>query len=395
MKIIYYDCFSGISGDMNLSAMIDLGVDFDYLKKELSKLPLDNYKLSMRRDIRKGISGTKIDIITDKTNEHKGINDIENIILLSKLSENVKNLSMKMFNKIADAEASIHNVKREMVHFHEVGAIDSIIDIVGAAICFDFLKPDAIFASPVQLGGGFVKCMHGMYPVPAPAVACILNGIPIRLGAMQCETTTPTGAAILKSNVDSFTEKKDFIIKKTAYGIGNRDNEIPNVLRVYLGETEDDSGYLSETAFILECNIDDMSPEKYDYIINLLLKSKAQDVFLTPIIMKKSRPAVKLNVLCKKENISLLENIIFKETTTLGIRKYQVEKDMLFRNEKKIHTKFGDITIKEALMNGEIIKFKPEYDQCVNLAEKNNVSLLEITNEINKIYLNLAGDTNE
>jgi len=264
MKILYYDCFCGISGDMNLAALIDLGVPKGYLIQELSKISLNSeYEIKIEKSQKLGITGTRVDVILkDKLDDsthnvekvfhghsheehvhnhehhHRNLKDIEEIIKLSDLSDKVKKLSLDMFIKVAEAEAKVHGKTLYEVHFHEVGAIDSIIDIVGAAICLDYLKIDKIIASTVQVGGGFVKCAHGIMPVPAPATVEILRNIPIYTGIVKHETTTPTGAAILAANVEEFTDKVNFLIKKIAYGIGHRDLEIPNVLRVYLGEKE-------------------------------------------------------------------------------------------------------------------------------------------------------------
>lgn len=246
MKILYYDCFSGISGDMNLGAMLDIGVDEGYLVSELSKLSIDHeFEIKTCKDQRKGIQGTKVDVIIKhphhhehenhhEEHHHRNLKDIENIINSSALNDNVKSLSLNMFKKIAEAEGKVHGKSIYEVHFHEVGAIDSIIDITGAAICLDYLKVDKIMCSGVELGGGFVKCAHGLIPVPAPATVEILKGVPVKSGIVPFETTTPTGAAILAANVNEFSDLKDFIIEKTGYGVGNRDTEIPNVLRVYI-----------------------------------------------------------------------------------------------------------------------------------------------------------------
>ena len=242
MKILYYDCFCGISGDMNLAALIDLGVPEEYLMQELSKINLNSeYEIKIEKSAKLGITGTRVDVILKDNNHshehhHRNLKDIEEIINSSDLGDKVKKLSLDMFMKVAEAEAKVHGKGLYEVHFHEVGAVDSIVDMVGAAICLDYLKVDRIIASPVQVGGGFVKCAHGLMPVPAPATAEILKNIPINTGIVQFETTTPTGAAILAANVQEFTPKADFSIKKIAYGIGHRDLEIPNVLRVYLGE---------------------------------------------------------------------------------------------------------------------------------------------------------------
>lgn len=397
MKILYYDCFSGISGDMNLGAMIDLGVPQEYLINELKRLGLHGYKIEVSRDERKGISGTKVDVILEQHEHrhnhedssegkqhnhfHRGLTEIEKIIQNSSLNDNVKRLSMNIFMEVAKAEAKVHNKPLYEVHFHEVGAVDSIVDTVGAAICFDYLHADKILCSDVELGGGFVKCAHGIIPVPAPAVVEILKDVPVKKGAVEFETTTPTGAAILKAVTDEFTSITNFKIKKTGYGIGHRNTEIPNVLRVFLAEEADSE---IDKAYITECNIDDMNPEKYDYIIEELFQKGAADAFLTPIIMKKGRPAVKLSVLCSKNKISEIKNFIFKETTTLGIRQYQVEKSMLKRDFSKITTKYGEVTVKNAYLDGKIIKCKPEYEECKRIAKEKAISLSEVYEEIRK-----------
>ncbi|MDF2504370.1 nickel pincer cofactor biosynthesis protein LarC [Clostridium sp.] len=433
MKILYYDCFSGISGDMNLGAMIDIGVPKDYLIDELKKLKLEGYLVKISKDMRKGITGTKVDVLLEDENAtireeehnhhennhihvhddenndehgldshchddhkhehedmhghthiHRGLKEIEDIINGSSLKSEVKKISMNIFMEVAKAEAKVHNKPLYEVHFHEVGAVDSIIDTVGAAICLDYLKVDKVICSDIELGGGFVKCAHGLIPVPAPAVVEILKDIPVKSGAVQFETTTPTGAAILKAVVDDYTNNKQFKIKKIGYGIGNRDTEIPNVLRVFLAERKDSAkcDLEKERAYVLECNIDDMNPENYDYIMERLFSIGASDVFLTPIIMKKGRPAVKLSVLCSDDKFKLIETFILCETTTLGFRKYEVEKTMLKRDFSKISTKFGDITIKNAYYNGEKIKSKPEYSECKKLACENGIPIKEIYMEI-------------
>ncbi|AQS09740.1 hypothetical protein CLOBY_18710 [Clostridium saccharobutylicum] len=275
--------------------------------------------------------------------------------------------------RVAEAEAKVHGKTIYEVHFHEVGAIDSIVDMVGAAICLDYLKVDKIIASPVQVGGGFVKCAHGIMPVPAPATVEILKNIPMNTGIVQFETTTPTGAAILASNVKEFTSKIDFSIKKIAYGIGHRDLEIPNVLRVYLGESEKTEKL--ENQYILETNIDDMNPEIYGYIEEKLFEAGALDVFKTPIIMKKGRPAIKLSMLINEKIEQEVLKVIFEETTSIGVRKYMIEKIMLDREFSKVETEYGDITIKKSYHKGKLVKYKPEYEECKSIAKEKNISI--------------------
>ncbi|MFT8316252.1 MAG: nickel pincer cofactor biosynthesis protein LarC [Clostridium sp.] len=470
MRVLYYDCFCGISGDMNLGALIDLGVDEEYLIKEISKLKLDSeYEIQIKKDIKNGIMGTKVDVILknqhnndhhhvqqaqqtedehyhgselhhshneesvhnhyhevgndnheehshshyevagqnhqdefehdhdhhhgefepghhDQTeshhHEHRNLKDIENIINRSDLSETVKKTSLHMFMKVAEAEAEVHGKFLYEVHFHEVGAIDSIIDIVGAAVALDYLKIDKIIASTVQVGGGFVKCAHGVIPVPAPATVKILKGIPIKSGIVSFETTTPTGAAILASNVKEFTDKIEFSIDKIGYGLGTRNLEIPNVLRVYLGKEE--SKEEIEEQYILETNIDDMNPELYGYVEEKLFHRGALDVFKTPIIMKKGRPAIKLSILVNAKKEKDVLEVIFKDTTSIGVRKFKVEKIMLHREFSKVKTKYGEVNVKNSYYEGELVKYKAEYEDCKRIAEENNLPIAKVYRDIHK-----------
>jgi len=401
MKILYYDCFAGISGDMNLGAMIDLGIDPEYLKKELAKLPVHGYELKVEKDIRKGITGTRVQVLIDDQHQHlkdhhhdhgngehnhhhHTYGEIRELISGSHLDEKVKDISLAIFSKIAEAEAKIHNKPVDDVHFHEVGAIDSIVDITGAAICINFLEPAQILCSVIELGGGTVKCAHGIYPVPAPATAEILKNIPVRKGTVDYEATTPTGAAILAACVDRFTDKSDFSILKTGYGIGSKDSSIPNVLRVFLCETITEDESETVPSFIIECNIDDMNPEFYDYIIDSLFSAGAKDVFITPIIMKKSRPAVKLSVLCTPEAENRVKEVLFRETSTIGVRKYNIDKTMLDRKIELVSTKYGDVNVKSAFYQGVCIKSKPEYEDCIKIARSKKIPVSHIYREVEK-----------
>lgn len=382
MKILYYDCFAGISGDMNLGALIDLGVDPEYLKTELEKLNIDGFHLRVSKDKRRGIAGTKAEVVIEnqENEEHRHLHHIEAIIRESTLPEKVKVLSLKIFNEVAEAEAKVHQIPKEHVHFHEVGALDSIADIVGAAICLDYLKVDKVHSSPVQLGGGTVKCAHGIMPVPAPATAEILKNIPVRSGLVDYEATTPTGAAILAATVDQFSDVNNFTISKTGYGIGNRDAEVPNVLRVLLCEEDEkrEKDVTAEGAVMLECNIDDMNPEHYDFILDQLFESGAGDAWLTPVIMKKSRPAVVLSVLCNEQLAGTMKGIIFMHSTTIGIREYPVKKHMLRREQVTVNTHYGPVRVKQSYFNGMLMKSKPESDDCRRLAKANGLTLQEI-----------------
>lgn len=426
MKILYYDCFSGISGDMNLAAMIDLGVNPDYLKSELSKLALSGYEIKISRDKRKGIEGTKVDVITDEPQDvhthhhhfhllpekwvshhhhhhdhdgnhhHRNLSDIEQIIRASGLNETVKVLSLKMFKKVAEAESKIHGKPLAEVHFHEVGAVDSIVDIVGAAICFDFLKVDKIMSSTVELGGGFVDCAHGKFPVPAPATVEIMKGIPVKTGAVPFETTTPTGATIIANNVQEFSDKPVLTILKTGYGIGHRDTDIPNVLRLLIADApstknlseESKPGQPSaenENTMMIECNLDDMNPELYDFVMGRLFEAGALDVFILPAIMKKNRPASVLSVLCDQTNRDKISEILLTETTTLGIRTYPVSRQTLKREHLTVETKYGPIRVKKAFFHDSVIKQKPEYEDCKNAAIQHQVAIREVYEEVKRM----------
>jgi pyridinium-3,5-bisthiocarboxylic acid mononucleotide nickel chelatase len=383
MRIISYDCFSGISGDMNLGAMIDLGVDKTYLVNELNKLNLKGWELIVQKDQRHGITGTKVTVKqTRHEHAHRHLSDIEKIINDSALDNNTKELSKKIFMKIAVAEAKVHNISLDHVHFHEVGAIDSIVDVVGAAICYNALNVDGVHVSTVELGSGFVKCDHGKLPVPAPATAEIIKNLPVKKGGVDFEATTPTGAAILAALGTDFTVNMPLKIERTAYGVGQKDNrDIPNLLRVFLGETITDNT-AGHDAVQLECNIDDMNPEFFGYVSERLFKAGASDVFFTNIIMKKSRPGIILNVICETESADILKNIIFTETTSLGIRTFPFRKDTLVRKFETVQTIYGQVNIKRSFYKDSEVSCKPEYDDCKRIAEEKGVPLKEVYNNI-------------
>ncbi|TIH15832.1 nickel pincer cofactor biosynthesis protein LarC [Marinifilum sp. JC120] len=402
MNILYYDCFSGISGDMNLAAMIGLGVNPNFLCDELSKLGLDDeFSIKISEDSRKGIFGTRVDVELahhhhdhghthnhghHHHHEHRNLKDIEKIINSSNISEKVKTTSLAIFKRVAKAEAKIHGSTLYEVHFHEVGATDSIVDIVGAAICFHALKIDEIWCSAIELGSGFVNCAHGKIPVPAPATSEILTGKPTTQGAVPKETTTPTGAAILAELVDHFPDSPRMAVQKTAYGIGHRDNEIPNVLRVQLAKVEKKTASLPTVpARLLQCNIDDMTGEMLGAALDQLMEDGAMDVHFTPIVMKKNRPATTLSLLCGAEDEDKFKRLIFKHTTTNGIKSIAIEKTTLGTSFDKLETPLGPVTMKNALLDGKIIRSKPELEDCRALAKAHEISLSEVYLQIGKV----------
>lgn len=392
--MLHYDCFAGISGDMNLAALIDLGVTAEHLRAELSKLHLHGWELKTSRAAKMGIHGTRVDVDVHQHHgrnqdghhayehhhhEHRSFADIRRMLEESALSERVKRDSIAIFRIIAEAESAVHERPVDEVHFHEVGAVDSIIDIVGAALCIDFLNPSKITSSPVELGGGFVKCAHGTLPVPAPATARILEGIPVTAGAVPFEMTTPTGAAIVRYYASSFEKNQSFTIRRNGVGVGHRDTEIPNLLRVWLAEAET----AGDSRVLVETNIDDMNPEIYQHVMDRLFASGADDVWLTPIIMKKNRPAVTLSVLCAASDDEKISDIIFAETTSLGLRKSSAEKTVLERETETVKTSLGDVRVKRARIGGTV-RPKPEYDDCARIAKEKDIPLRDVYDVIRK-----------
>ncbi len=388
MKILCYDCFSGISGDMNLGAMIGLGIEKGFLVSELKKLSLKGWELAAEEDQRHGIKGTKVTVKqTLRQHKHRNLSDIEKIIDDSKLDRKTKELSKKIFLRVAEAESTVHGIPLKKVHFHEVGAVDSIIDIVGAAICFNALKVDAVHVSSIELGSGFAKCDHGVLPVPAPATAEIIKGLPVRSGGVDFEATTPTGAAILATLGTHFGKLQNIKINKTAYGVGQKEHpSVPNLLRVFLGESEAAHG--GHDALLLECNIDDMNPEFFEHISERLFNAGAADVFISNIIMKKGRPGCMLNVICEAGNDEAIKEIIFTESTSLGIRTFHFRKDTLTRKIEKIRTEYGNVAIKRSFYKGREVSCKPEFEDCRKIAAEKGIPVKEVYNKIIALLIN-------
>lgn len=288
----------------------------------------------------------------------------------------MRRTSIDIFRRLARAEATVHGVSMEDVHFHEVGAIDAIVDIVGAAVCRHALDVDAVWASPVELGGGFVRCAHGVIPVPAPATVELLHGVPTTRGAASAETTTPTGAAILTTLVDTFTATPAMVMERTAYGIGHRDLDIPNLLRVHLGSAGQVAyGAGSGPGRLLQCNIDDMTAEMLGAALELLMEAGAMDVHLTPIVMKKSRPATCLSLLCAAADEARFTDLLFRHTTTLGIKRFPLDKATLDTAFETLETPLGPVTMKNALLGGAVIRSKPEFEDCRRLAAAHGLPL--------------------
>ena len=383
MKTAYFDCFSGISGDMIIGALLDLGLDFNYLKKELQKLKLKNYRIESKRIVKNGITATKFDVSIKNKNHHeeRNLKEINKIINNSKLDNEAKNTIKKIFLKIGAAEAKIHNKPIDKIHFHEIGAVDTIIDVASAVIGLKNLGIGKIYCSKINAGTGFVKFSHGRFPIPAPATAEILKNVPVYNNGIEAELVTPTGAAIITASAEKFGEMPLMKIEKIGYGAGAKNLKQPNVLRVFFGELNEKD---EEKINMIETNIDNMNPEIYPYVVERLMENGALDAYLTSIIMKKGRPAIKLTVLCDIENTDKLCNIIFDETTTLGVRIYQALKKKLDREIKTVKTKYGNARVKISKLNNEVKNAMPEYEDCVKIARNKKIPLKKIYDEVNK-----------
>lgn len=400
MKVLYFDCFSGISGNMVLGALLELGVSLPYLEQELKKVNVDGYELKVSKVKKNGIGATYVDVVLEDTHahlhhHHRTYTDIIQIIDESGITENAKELAKAIFYRIAKAEAKVHQESIEQVHFHEVGAIDSIVDIIGASILIDKLNPDRIIASVVNDGHGFTFCQHGQIPIPVPATVEIFADAKVRSKQVDIdkELVTPTGAAIIAQLAAEYTNMPEMIVECTGYGAGKRDLLIPNVLRVVQGEVvvekedeikeekeekiQDKIQDRSSQILVMETNIDDCSPEILGYTMECLLQAGAKDVFFTPIQMKKNRMATMLTVLCEEELQTRMEEIIFQETTTLGIRMHKEYRTMLHRKQGKVATPYGELVVKEMIRNGVKVQV-PEYESAKHLALANQVPLQEI-----------------
>ncbi len=372
MRAAYFDVFSGISGDMSVAAMLDAGVSLPYLKRELKKLPLTGYRISVKKVVRNYIAAKTFEVKPTSPQKSRDYAKIRRMINKSKLPANVRRISLAIFEKLAVAEAKVHDSEPDKVHFHEVGAVDSIVDIVGAAICFDRLGIERFISSPIPVGSGTVKTSHGVMPVPAPATIRILENVPIESGGADFELTTPTGAAIVTAMCDEFGPIPPMKPTAVGYGAGKkiRQDGTPNLLRIVIGETSGEQ-IVGRRLNVLETNIDDETPEKLSFSIKKLMDAGALDVWLSPITMKKGRQAFCLSVLCGAASVSRLRNELLETTTTLGLREYQVTRFELERTVVKVKTKYGIVRVKSAVTPSGGIRLKPEFDDCAKLAEKN------------------------
>ncbi len=406
MEILYFDCSSGISGNMTLGALLEIVGNEDYLLNELKKLNIDGYKIEISKKIKNGITGTYVDVILENEHnhehshehehghehihahevhhEHRNLNDVNTIIDNSEIDEKSKELAKRIFLRVAKAESKVHNKPIEEVHFHEVGAIDSIIDIVGTAILINKINPDKIVSSIVNDGYGFIECAHGKMSVPVPATSEIFanSNVKFRQIDIDTELVTPTGAAIIAELAEEFTTLPAMVTQKIGWGAGSKDLKIPNVLKVYYGKIEK----VNEDFIVMETNIDDTAGEIFGYVSEKLFENGALDVFFTPIFMKKNRPAYRLTVACRSEDLYKLQKIIFRETTTIGIRYRYEYRTELEREELEIDTKYNKLKVKKVKNNGETYIY-PEYESMKKIAEENDIPLKELykLNELKEV----------
>ena len=386
MKTLYFDCFAGASGDMILGAMVAAGVDPEFLRQQLSLLPVAGFSINFETVNRSGLSATYARVETAHEPSHRHLSDIKQIIDGSELSSSVKQRAIQIFTRLAEAEARVHNEPIDKIHFHEVGALDAIVDVVGAAICFDALQIERFVCSPLHVGSGMVKMAHGQFPIPPPAVAELLKGVPFYATELKGELLTPTGAAIITTVCSEFGPIPQMKTDTTGYGAGTREYpDFPNVLRVLLGETEA-HGANDERLWMLETNLDDASPQIIGHVMDRVLELGALDCFFTPVQMKKNRPGVLLSVLCGRDEKEAVMKLLFTETTTLGVRSYEVARRALQRSVVRVETQYGPIDVKVAHLDGRIVNEMPEFEQCRQAAARANVAV-KVVEESTRVAL--------
>lgn len=380
MKAAYFDCFSGISGDMTLGALVDAGCPLELLREKLQALRVPGWQISAEKVWKNGMAATRVTVKTEDTQTHRSLTVIRQILEQSPLDSEVQRQAITIFTKLGEAEAAVHDVPLEKIHFHEVGAVDAIVDIVGACLGFAHLGVESFACSPLNVGGGTAKMAHGVLPVPAPATARLLLGKPTYSNGVQKELVTPTGAAIVATLCEAFGPQPAMNVAAIGYGAGSADLEHqPNVLRIMIGDA---AGRAVDahggTIRVLEANLDDMNPQIFGYLLEKALAAGALDVFGTPIHMKKSRPGTLVTILCKPEDETKFRSMLFSETTTLGVRSHLVERQALPREHVTVTTRFGEVRVKVSRSNGHLRHASPEFEDCRKLAEAKNVPLQEV-----------------
>jgi pyridinium-3,5-bisthiocarboxylic acid mononucleotide nickel chelatase len=380
-RIAYFDCFSGISGDMVLGALVDAGADLRAIEAELRKLGLEGWSISAEKLKRGAIFATQVKVASSEGHHHRGLSVILGRIDKAGLAPRAAERARRIFTRLAEAEARVHKVLLEEVHFHEVGAVDSIMDIVGAAVGFELLGIDEFACSALDVGAGQVKTAHGLLPVPAPATAELLRGAPMYASGISRELVTPTGAAIATALSTRYAQIPEMTLRAVGYGAGSADfPEKANVLRLLIGEnaTSEAGEHWDAPVSVIETNLDDMSPQIYGYFVEKALAAGALDVFSTAVQMKKNRPGVLLTILCESAHTSKMMDLVFRETTTIGVRTYDVRRKVLDREVVCVQTPFGEVHIKISRMNGSVLNATPEYDDCQRLAVEKGIPLKQV-----------------
>jgi uncharacterized protein (TIGR00299 family) protein len=392
LRTLYFDCAAGASGDMILGALVGAGADPHQLIDQLKLLGVENYQVSFSQVDRCNLSATRATVQIGPEHNHRHLADLLKIINDSQLTSSVKERAGRVFSLLAEAESEVHNVPVEKIHFHEVGALDAIIDIVGACIGFELLGIERFVCSPLHVGSGTVEIAHGRFPVPPPAVLSLLRGAPIYSTEVKGELVTPTGAAIIKAVAKEFGPLPPMLVTGVGYGAGAREyNDFPNALRVVVGETaavetSDRPVKNVERLVMLETNIDDMSPQMFGYVMDKAFELGALDCYFTPVQMKKNRPGTLVSILCKPARQATLCEMLLVETTTLGVRSYEVERVALQRAIVTVETPYGAIDIKEASIDGRLLRAMPEYEQCRRAAQEAGVTLREVEQSARKAY---------
>lgn len=375
MKLAYFDCFAGISGDMVLGALIHLGVPAGFIEENICNMPLDAFHLDVSTAARMEIHGQLVKVVVeDRHQQARNYQDIASLIQNSSLSPAVTGLSLQVFDRLAEVEASIHNCPKERVHFHEIGGVDAIVDVVGTALGIEWLGISKVFASEIPVGKGFVACQHGTLPVPAPATLALLDGVPVYGTGVSQELVTPTGAAIISCLAEHFGPMPKMLIRQIGYGVGTRDlKEMPNLLRVVLGEP--DLAPEVDSVTVIETNIDDMNPEIFGFVMERLFEDGALDVIWVPVFMKKGRPGTMVQVICKEADRDTLVQRILSETTALGVRHYRAERTKLARTIKEATTSYGKVRVKEVSGPSGRVSISPEYEDCKRIALEKKIPL--------------------
>jgi len=384
VRIAYFDCIAGISGDMALGAFIDAGADADEIRSQIASVPIEPFELELEQVETHGLQATRVLVHAQATGVIRTYSSIRNMLDQASLGSDVRNTAQRIFRRLAEAEARVHRKEVDLVTFHEVGAVDSVVDIVGVAAALSLLGIERVFSSPVPTGLGMVRTEHGLMPIPGPAVTELLRGAPLYSRGVTAELVTPTGAAILAAVAEGYGDLPRIRVEATGYGAGQQELDFPNVLRILVGEEQERTLSAAPSApgeVLLETNVDDLNPEIYEFVLDRLFAAGAQDAWLTPMVMKKSRPAVTVSVLCSTEREASIRHVLFRETGTLGVRVTPVTKHALERDMIKVETTHGPVAVKVGYLEGRRVSVSPEFEDCARVAREAGVPAREVYQE--------------